>query len=272
MEKFKSKTIQNNKKLKIKTISDLHLLNLDKKKYPSFRINSNPKIRQFSFQKLKLQFEEMRNSSSTNKKKTKEKEKRKNKIEDIIKENIELKKKIEILEKENKKLKKDKQTNNNSEYILNTSIKSDKLSSPKNNHNNNNLTHNKYKSYYNNYSLKFNNSLINKASKYFINLKKATLYNDFKNSIQSEQGYNSINTENSPKLFSNRNKVIKYSSNNNSNRHSKNIHTSNSIDNNNDIDCKNKLNNIQKRTKNLFEKYVNYLGNNKVINDKEGNK
>ena len=128
MDKFKSKTIQNNKKLKIKTISDLHLLNLDKKKYPSFRINSNPKIRQFSFQKLKLQFEELRNnSSSVNKKKVKEKEKGKNKIEDIIKENLELKKKIEFLEKENKKLKKDKHSNNNSEYILNTSIKSDKL-------------------------------------------------------------------------------------------------------------------------------------------------
>ena len=271
MDKFKSKTIQNNKKLKIKTISDLHLLNLDKKKYPSFRINSNPKIRQFSFQKLKLQFEELRNnSSSVNKKKVKEKEKGKNKIEDIIKENIELKKKIEILEKENKKLKKDKQTNNNSEYILNTSIKSDKLSSPKNKNNNNNLTHNKYKSYYNNYSLKFNNSLINAASKYFINLKKATLYNDFKNSIQSEQGYNSINTESSPKLFSNRNKLSKYSSNNNSNRYNKNTYTSNSIDNDNVT--KDKLNNIKKRTKNLFEKYVNYLGINKGNNDKEGKK
>jgi hypothetical protein len=269
MDKFKSKTIQNNKKLKIKTISDLHLLNLDKKKYPSFRINSNPKIRQFSFQKLKLQFEEMRNSSSVNKKKVKEKEKGKNKIEDIIKENIELKKKIEFLEKENKKLKKDKHTNNNSDYILNTSIKSDKLSSPKNK-NNNNLTHNKYKSYYNNYSLKFNNSLINAASKYFINLKKATLYNDFKNSIQSEQGYNSINTESSPKLLSNRNKLIKYCSNNNSNRYSKNTYTSNSIDN--DIDTKDKLNNIKKRTNNLFEKYVHYLGINKGNYGKEGKK
>ena len=269
MDKFKSKTIQNNKKLKIKTISDLHLLNLDKKKYPSFRINSNPKIRQFSFQKLKLQFEEMRNSSSVNKKKVKEKEKGKNKIEDIIKENIELKKKIEFLEKENKKLKKDKHTNNNSDYILNTSIKSDKLSSPKNK-NNNNLTHNKYKSYYNNYSLKFNNSLINAASKYFINLKKATLYNDFKNSIQSEQGYNSINTESSPKLLSNRNKLIKYCSNNNSNRYSKNTYTSNSIDN--DIGTKDKLNNIKKRTNNLFEKYVHYLGINKGNYGKEGKK
>ena len=255
MDKFKSKTIQNNKKLKIKTISDLHLLNLDKKKYPSFRINSNPKIRQFSFQKLKLQFEEMRNSSSTNKKKTKEKEKRKNKIEDIIKENIELKKKIEILEKENKKLKKDKQTNNNSEYILNTSIKSDKLSSPKNKNNNNNLTHNKYKSYYNNYSLKFNNSLINAASKYFINLRKATLYNnDITNSIQNENIYTSINTiEHSPKLFSNCNKLFKYN-NKNSNRYGKSAITLNNIDI--DIDVKIKLNNIKKRICNLFDKYV----------------
>ena len=123
---------------------------------------------------------------------------------------------------------------------------------------------------YNNYSLKFNNSLINAASKYFINLKKATLYNDFKNSIQNEQGYNSINTESSPKLFSNRNKLSKYSSNNNSNRYNKNTYTSNSIDNDNVT--KDKLNNIKKRTKNLFEKYVNYLGINKGNNDKEGKK
>ncbi len=49
MDKFKSKTIQNNKKLKIKTLSDLNLLNLDKKNILHFRINSNPKKDNFLF-------------------------------------------------------------------------------------------------------------------------------------------------------------------------------------------------------------------------------
>jgi len=261
MEKFKSKTIQNNKNLKIKTISDLHLLNFDKRKFPSFRINSNPKIKQFSLQKIKLQFNEIKNSSAN-----KKKGKGKNRIEDIIKENNELRKKIEILEKENKRLNNEKYNFSNSDHNLNLSIKSDIINSPK--HKILNKTH-KYKSYYNNYSLKFNNSLIKATSKYFINLKKATLNNDFINSIHSEN-YNSVNTESSPKLYSNSNKLFKYSSNNNSQRYSKNNFTSNSIEVENDF--KDKLFKIQKRTKNLFEKYIKNLGINKSNNLKDGKK
>ena len=253
MEKIKNSTIQNKNKIKIKTISDLQLLNLNSKKFPSFRINSHNKLRQFSFQKLKLYFEhtEKRNSTtSANKKK-----KGKRTIEEIEKENKELKKRIEQLEKENKKLKEENKEykENNLIYNLNSSIKSDKINLSTNNNNISDQSY-KYKTK-NNYSIKFNNSLITAASKYFINLRKATLYNtDITNSIQNDHIYTSINTiEHSPKLFSNCNKLFKYN-NKNSNRYGKSAITLNNIDN--DFDVKIKLNNIKKRICNLFDKYV----------------
>ena len=239
MEKIKNSTIQNRNKFKIKTISDLQLLNLNSKKFPSFRINSHNKLRQFSFQKLKLYFEntEKRNSTtSANKKK-----KGKRTIEEIEKENKKLK-------EENKEYKE-----NNIIYNLNSSIKSDKINLSTNNNNISDQSY-KYKTK-NNYSIKFNNSLITAASKYFINLRKATLYNnDITNSIQNTNIYTSINTiEHSPKLFSNCNKLFKYN-NKNSNRYGKSAITLNNIDN--DFDIKIKLNTIKKRICNLFDKYI----------------
>ena len=233
MENIHNNINQNNVKLKIKNIFDLHYSNLNLKVFPTLTINSNNKSNSNGI--IYINNNIKRNSLSTNKN---------NIMEKITNENISLKKRIEILEEENKKLKEENRElkEKKEEEFLNNSFK---------NKNKINIEQSNNPKIFNNYAIKFNNNLLTTASRYFINLRKATLLNDFTNSMNHERAYTISNTIESPKI--NNNKLFKLSNSINRNQ----INLTNSLDN--DYDIKVQLNNIQKRIKKLLNKYSKYV-------------
>ena len=169
-----------------------------------------------------------------------------NKIEKLNNENQILRKKIELLEEENKRLKEENKELKikKEEELFNSSIKNDTLQNSKE-------KTIKFKTI-NSHPIKFNSSLITTASRYFINIRKATLLNDFTNSLPSEHAYTISNTIDSPKISNNNSKLIKLSTC--TNTHTiQNSNLTNSLDNG--FDIKLHLNNIKKRINLLFDKY-----------------
>ena len=229
MENYHNKLNQTNIKLKIKNISDLQSQNINLKVFPILNIYSNLNGKIYLNTNIKKTF------SLNNK----------NLIEKLSKENTLLRKRIEIIEEENKKLKEENRSlrEKKEEEVLNNSL---------NNNNYNSIEELNNTETLNNCSIKFNNNLLTTASRYYINLRKATLLKDFTNSINHERAHtisNSIESakNNNIKLF----KKSSYSLNRNQ------INITNSLDN--DYDIKFQLNNIQKRIKKLLHKYSKYV-------------
>ena len=222
--------------MKIKNLSDLQSPNLTFRGFPTLKINSIKKPNLSG--KYHLNKSVKRNSISSNDKN--------NKIEKLNNENQILRKKIELLEEENKRLKEENKELKikKEEELFNSSIKNDTLQNSKE-------KTIKFKTI-NSHPIKFNSSLITTASRYFINIRKATLLNDFTNSLPSEHAYTISNTIDSPKISNNNSKLIKLSTCNNTHI-IQNSNLTNSLDNG--FDIKLHLNNIKKRINLLFDKY-----------------
>ena len=234
MEIDKNKLNYNNIKLKIK-ISELKNKSLTLKSFPSLKLNS-PKDSIYKGKYLINNIIKRTSTSSSNNKNN-------NKIEKMKKENLHLKKKLEFLEEENKQLRNEnKELKNKKDFdSLNISLKNTKYK-------NSSQKENKYK--YNNLPIKFNSSLITPASRYFINLRKATIINEFGNSMNHDYAYTISNTIDTSNI--NNSKVVKFSSFSNRNQN-----CTNSLDN--EFDIKIQLNDIKKRTLKLFDKYYKIL-------------
>ena len=234
MEIDKNKLNYNNIKLKIK-ISELKNKSLTLKSFPSLKLNS-PKDSIYKGKYLINNTIKRTSTSSSNNKNN-------NKIEKMKKENLHLKKKLEFLEEENKQLRNEnKELKNKKDFdSLNISLKNTK-------YNNSSQKENKYK--YNNLPIKFNSSLITPASRYFINLRKATIINEFGNSMNHDYADTISNTIDTSNI--NNSKVVKFSSFSNRNQN-----CTNSLDN--EFDIKIQLNDIKKRTLKLFDKYYKIL-------------
>ena len=222
--------------MKIKNLSDLQSPNLTFRGFPTLKINSIKKPNLSG--KYHLNKSVKRNSISSNDKN--------NKIEKLNNENQILRKKIELLEEENKRLREENNElkNKKDEELFNSSIKNDTLQNSKE-------KTIKFKTI-NSHPIKFNSSLITTASRYFINIRKATLLNDFTNSLPSEHAYTISNTIDSPKISNNNSKLIKLSTCTNTHI-IQNSNLTNSLDNG--FDIKLHLNNIKKRINLLFDKY-----------------
>ena len=236
MDNIQNVLKKNNLKLKIKNLSDLQSPNLTFRGFPTLKINSIKKPNLSG--KYHLNKSVKRNSISSNDKN--------NKIEKLNNENQILRKKIELLEEENKRLKEENKELKikKEEELFNSSIKNDTLQNSKE-------KTIKFKTI-NSHPIKFNSSLITTASRYFINIRKATLLNDFTNSLPSEHAYTISNTIDSPKISNNNSKLIKLSTC--TNTHTiQNSNLTNSLDNG--FDIKLHLNNIKKRINLLFDKY-----------------
>ena len=236
MDNIQNVLKKNNLKLKIKNLSDLQSPNLTFRGFPTLKINSIKKPNLSG--KYHLNKSVKRNSISSNDKN--------NKIEKLNNENQILRKKIELLEEENKRLKEENKELKikKEEELFNSSIKNDTLQNSKE-------KTIKFKTI-NSHPIKFNSSLITTASRYFINIRKATLLNDFTNSLPSEHAYTISNTIDSPKISNNNSKLIKLSTC--TNPHIiQNSNLTNSLDNG--FDIKLHLNNIKKRINLLFDKY-----------------
>ena len=236
MDNIQNVLKKNNLKLKIKNLSDLQSPNLTFRGFPTLKINSIKKPNLSG--KYHLNKSVKRNSISSNDKN--------NKIEKLNNENQILRKKIELLEEENKRLKEENKELKikKEEELFNSSIKNDTLQNSKE-------KTIKFKTI-NSHPIKFNSSLITTASRYFINIRKATLLNDFTNSLPSEHAYTISNTIDSPKISNNNSKLIKLSTCNNTHI-IQNSNLTNSLDNG--FDIKLHLNNIKKRINLLFDKY-----------------
>ena len=234
MEIDKNKLNYNNIKLKIK-ISELKNKSLTLKSFPSLKLNS-PKDSIYKGKYLINNTIKRTSTSSSNNKNN-------NKIEKMKKENLHLKKKLEFLEEENKQLRNENKELKNKKDLdsLNISLKNTK-------YNNSSQKENKYK--YNNLPIRFNSSLITPASRYFINLRKATIINEFGNSMNHDYAYTISNTIDTSNI--NNSKVVKFSSFSNRNQN-----CTNSLDN--EFDIKIQLNDIKKRTLKLFDKYYKIL-------------
>ena len=225
MEIDKNKLNYNNIKLKIK-ISELKNKSLTLKSFPSLKLNS-PKDSIYKGKYLiNNTIKRTSTSSSNNKNK-----KNNNKIEKMKNENLLLKKKLEFLEEENKQLRNENKELKNKKDLdsINISLKNTK---------------------YNNLPIRFNSSLITPASRYFINLRKATIINEFGNSMNHDYAYTISNTIDTSTI--NNSKVVKFSSFSNRNQN-----FTNSLDN--EFDIKIQLNDIKKRTLKLFDKYNKIL-------------
>ena len=236
MDNIQNVLKKNNLKLKIKNLSDLQSPNLTFRGFPTLKINSIKKPNLSG--KYHLNKSVKRNSISSNDKN--------NKIEKLNNENQILRKKIELLEEENKRLKEENKelTIKKEEELFNSSIKNDTLQNSKE-------KTIKFKTI-NSHPIKFNSSVITTASRYFINIRKATLLNDFTNSLPNEHAYTISNTIDSPKVSNNNSKLIKLSTCTNPHR-VQNSNLTNSLDNG--FDIKLHLNNIKKRINLLFDKY-----------------
>ena len=236
MDNIQNTLKKNNLKLKIKNLSDLQSPNLTFRGFPTLKINSIKKPNLSG--KYHLNKSVKRNSISSNDKN--------NKIEKLNNENQILRKKIELLEEENKRLKEENKELKikKEEELFNSSIKNDTLQNSKE-------KTIKFKTI-NSHPIKFNSSLITTASRYFINIRKATLLNDFTNSLPSEHAYTISNTIDSPKISNNNSKLIKLSTCTNTHI-IQNSNLTNSLDNG--FDIKLHLNNIKKRINLLFDKY-----------------
>jgi len=236
MDNIQNVLKKNNLKLKIKNLSDLQSPNLTFRGFPTLKINSIKKPNLSG--KYHLNKSVKRNSISSNDKN--------NKIEKLNNENQILRKKIELLEEENKRLKEENKELKikKEEELFNSSIKNDTLQNSKE-------KTIKFKTI-NSHPIKFNSSLITTASRYFINIRKATLLNDFTNSLPSEHAYTISNTIDSPKISNNNSKLIKLSTCTNTHI-IQNSNLTNSLDNG--FDIKLHLNNIKKRINLLFDKY-----------------
>ncbi len=218
MDNIQNVLKKNNLKLKIKNLSDLQSPNLTFRGFPTLKINSIKKPNLSG--KYHLNKSVKRNSISSNDKN--------NKIEKLNNENQILRKKIELLEEENKRLKEENKELKikKEEELFNSSIKNDTLQNSKE-------KTIKFKTI-NSHPIKFNSSLITTASRYFINIRKATLLNDFTNSLPSEHAYTISNTIDSPKISNNNSKLIKLSTC--TNTHTiQNSNLTNSLDNGFDI-------------------------------------
>ena len=218
MDNIQNVLKKNNLKLKIKNLSDLQSPNLTFRGFPTLKINSIKKPNLSG--KYHLNKSVKRNSISSNDKN--------NKIEKLNNENQILRKKIELLEEENKRLKEENKELKikKEEELFNSSIKNDTLQNSKE-------KTIKFKTI-NSHPIKFNSSLITTASRYFINIRKATLLNDFTNSLPSEHAYTISNTIDSPKISNNNSKLIKLSTCNNTHI-IQNSNLTNSLDNGFDI-------------------------------------
>lgn len=236
MDNIQNVLKKNNLKLKIKNLSDLQSPNLTFRGFPTLKINSIKKPNLSG--KYHLNKSVKRNSISSNDKN--------NKIEKLNNENQILRKKKELLEEENKRLKEENKELKikKEEELFNSSIKNDTLQNSKE-------KTIKFKTI-NSHPIKFNSSLITTASRYFINIRKATLLNDFTNSLPSEHAYTISNTIDSPKISNNNSKLIKLSTCTNTHI-IQNSNLTNSLDNG--FDIKLHLNNIKKRINLLFDKY-----------------
>ena len=236
MDNIQNTLKKNNLKLKIKNLSDLQSPNLTFRGFPTLKINSIKKPNLSG--KYHLNKSVKRNSISSNDKN--------NKIEKLNNENQILRKKIELLEEENKRLKEENKELKikKEEELFNSSIKNDTLQNSKE-------KTIKFKTI-NSHPIKFNSSLITTASRYFINIRKATLLNDFTNSLPNEHAYTISNNVDSPKISNNNSKLIKLSTYSISHRN-QNSNLINSLDSG--FDMKLHLNNIKKRIKLLFDKY-----------------
>ena len=236
MDNIQNVLKKNNLKLKIKNLSDLQSPNITFRGFPTLKINSIKKPNLSG--KYHLNKSVKRNSISSNDKN--------NKIEKLNNENQILRKKIELLEEENKRLKEENKELKikKEEELFNSSIKNDTLQNSKE-------KTIKFKTI-NSHPIKFNSSLITTASRYFINIRKATLLNDFTNSLPNEHAYTISNNVDSPKISNNNSKLIKLSTYSISHRN-QNSNLINSLDSG--FDMKLHLNNIKKRIKLLFDKY-----------------
>ena len=236
MDNIQNTLKKNNLKLKIKNLSDLQSPNLTFRGFPTLKINSIKKPNLSG--KYHLNKSVKRNSISSNDKN--------NKIEKLNNENQILRKKIELLEEENKRLKEENKELKikKEEELFNSSIKNDNFQNTKE-------KIIKFKTL-NSQPIKFNSGVITTASRYFINIRKATLLNDFTNSLPSEHAYTISNTIDSPKISNNNSKLIKLSTCTNTHI-IQNSNLTNSLDNG--FDIKLHLNNIKKRINLLFDKY-----------------
>jgi hypothetical protein len=241
MDNIQNVLKKNNLKLKIKNLSDLQSPNLTFRGFPTLKINSIKKPNLSG--KYHLNKSVKRNSISSNDKNNKI-EKFNN--EKLNSENQILRKKIELLEEENKRLKEENKELKikKEEELFNSSIKNDTLQNSKE-------KTIKFKTI-NSHPIKFNSSLITTASRYFINIRKATLLNDFTNSLPNEHAYTISNNVDSPKISNNNSKLIKLSTYSISHGN-QNSNLINSLDSG--FDMKLHLNNIKKRIKLLFDKY-----------------
>ena len=235
MDNIQNVLKKNNLKLKIKNLSDLQSPNLTFRGFPTLKINSIKKPNLSG--KYHLNKSVKRNSISNDKN---------IKIEKLNNENQILRKKIELLEEENKRLREENNElkNKKDEELFNSSIKNDNFQNTKE-------KIIKFKTL-NSQPIKFNSGVITTASRYFINIRKATLLNDFTNSLPNEHAYTISNNVDSPKISNNNSKLIKLSTYSISHRN-QNSNLINSLDSG--FDMKLHLNNIKKRIKLLFDKY-----------------
>ena len=235
MDNIQNTLKKNNLKLKIKNLSDLQSPNIIFRGFPTLKINSTKKYNLNG--KFHLDKSIKRNSISNDKN---------IKIEKLNNENQILRKKIELLEEENKRLREENNElkNKKDEELFNSSIKNDNFQNTKE-------KIIKFKTL-NSQPIKFNSGVITTASRYFINIRKATLLNDFTNSLPNEHAYTISNNVDSPKISNNNSKLIKLSTYSISHRN-QNSNLINSLDSG--FDMKLHLNNIKKRIKLLFDKY-----------------
>ena len=228
MDNIQNTLKKNNLKLKIKNLSDLQSPNITFRGFPTLKINSTKKYNLNG--KFHLDKSIKRNSISNDKN---------IKIEKLNNENQILRKKIELLEEENKRLREENNElkNKKDEELFNSSIKNDNFQNTKE-------KIIKFKTL-NSQPIKFNSGVI-------INIRKATLLNDFTNSLPNEHAYTISNNVDSPKISNNNSKLIKLSTYSISHRN-QNSNLINSLDSG--FDMKLHLNNIKKRIKLLFDKY-----------------